>query len=105
MITTHVLDTVRGVPAGRIGVELDFFITGHGWREVGRGVTDNEGRIRDFGEPSAAGIYRLMFDIASYSADAFFPSIAVTFEVTDAKQHYHVPILLSRFGYTVYRGS
>lgn len=95
---------MRGVPARRIGVELDVFITGHGWREVGRGVTDDEGRIQDFGEPSAVGIYRLMFDIASYSAEAFFPSIAVTFEVTDTKQVFHVPVLLSRFGYTVYRG-
>ncbi len=104
MITTQVSDTVHGVPAVRIGVELDFFITGHGWREVGRGVTDDGGHIRDFGEPPAAGLYRLMFDIAGYAADAFFPSIAVTFEVGDPKQHYHVPLLFSAFGYTVYRG-
>jgi 5-hydroxyisourate hydrolase len=104
MITTQVLDTALGAPAARIGVELDFFITGHGWREVGRGVTDDEGRVRDFGEPHAAGIYRLMFDVASHSAEAFFPSIAVTFEISEPKDHYHVRLLLSPFGYTVYRG-
>ncbi len=105
MIATQVLDTVTGSPASRIGVELDYFITGHGWRQVGRGVSDDQGRVRDFGEPAAAGIYRLMFDIASYSEEAFFPSIAITFEITDPAEHYPVTLLLSRFGYTVYRGS
>ena len=105
MITTHVLDTAQGRPAARMPVELDIFITGHGWREVGRGFTNAEGRIVDFGEPAAPGVYRLMFDIASYLPDAFFPSAAVTFEVRDPEQHYHVPLLLSPFGYTTYRGS
>jgi 5-hydroxyisourate hydrolase len=105
MITTHVLDTARGRPASRVPVELDYFITGQGWREVGRGVTSNEGRILDFGEPAAAGVYRLMFDVASYDAECFFPSIAVTFDVHDPNEHYHVPLLLSPFGYSTYRGS
>ena len=105
MITTHVLDTARGRPAALVPVELDFFITGHGWREVGRGITNNEGRIADFGEPAAAGIYRLMFDVASYSPEAFFPSIAITFHVVDPEEHYHVPLLMSPFGYSTYRGS
>ena len=51
MITTHVLDIARGCPAGRIPVELDLFITGQGWREVGHGLTNDEGSIADFGEP------------------------------------------------------
>jgi 5-hydroxyisourate hydrolase len=105
MITTHVLDTARGRPASRVPVELDVFITGQGWREVGRGLTSNEGRILDFGEPAAAGVYRLMFDVASYEPDSFFPSIAVTFDVRDPGSHYHVPLLLSPYGYTTYRGS
>ena len=105
MITTHVLDVARGRPAQRVPVELDLFITGIGWREIGRGLTNDQGRIEDFGEPSAAGVYRLMFDVASYQPDAFFPSIAITFQVTDADDHYHVPLLLSPFGYSTYRGS
>jgi 5-hydroxyisourate hydrolase len=105
MITTHVLDTGRGRPASRVAVELDVFITGHGWREVGRGVTNDEGRVLSFGEPAAEGVYRLMFDVASYDPGVFFPSIAITFEVRDAADHFHVPLLLSRYGYTAYRGT
>jgi 5-hydroxyisourate hydrolase len=105
MISTHVLDTARGCPAGRVPVELDIFITGQGWREVGSGLTSNEGRILDFGEPAAVGVYRLMFDVASYLPDAFFPSIAITIDVRDAGDHYHIPLLLSPFGYSTYRGS
>lgn len=105
MITTDVLDTARGVPAARVLVELDLFITGQGWREVGRGFTNTDGRIHEFGEPPAAGVYRLMFDVASYIPDAFFPSIAITFEVRDPSDKYHVPLLLSPFGYSTYRGT
>lgn len=104
MITTQVLDTARGRPAARIPVELDFFITGHGWKEVGRGITNEEGRILEFGEPSAGGVYRMMFDVASYEPDAFFPSIAVTIEVRDPNQRYHVPLMMSPFGYSTHRG-
>ena len=105
MITTHVLDTVQGAPAARLPVELDFFITGHGWREVGHGLTNDEGRILEFGEPAAAGVYRLMFDVAAYTPRCFFPSVTVTFEVRDPNQRYHIPLLLSAYGYTTYRGS
>jgi 5-hydroxyisourate hydrolase len=105
MITTHVLDTARGLPAALIPVQLDMFITGHGWREIGHGITNDDGRIGDFGEPAASGVYRLMFDIAAYLPSAFFPSIAVTFEVRDPNDHYHLPLLLSPFGYSTYRGS
>lgn len=105
MITTHVLDTSTGRPAERIPVELDVFISGHGWRDVGRGVTNRDGRILDFGEPAAAGVYRLMFDVGVHIADAFFPTISITFEVRDPTDDYHIPLLLSPFGYTIYRGS
>jgi 5-hydroxyisourate hydrolase len=104
MITTHILDTAQGRPAPHIPVELDVFITGYGWYEVGRGVTNDEGQILDFGEPAAAGLYRLMFDVAAYMPRAFFPSIAIAFEVRDPAEHYHVPLLLSPFGYSTYRG-
>jgi 5-hydroxyisourate hydrolase len=103
MITTQVQDAARGVPAARIPVELDFFITGQGWKEVGHGLTNVEGRISEFGEPGAPGIYRLTYDIASYIPDAFFPSIAVTFDVRDVTEVYHVPLVLSPFGYSTCR--
>jgi 5-hydroxyisourate hydrolase len=105
MITTHVLDVARGTPAPLIPVELDIFITGHGWRDAGRGVTNPDGRVLDFGEDAAPGIYRLSFDVAVYNAEAFFPTIAITFEVRDVNENYHVPLLLSPYGYTTYRGS
>jgi 5-hydroxyisourate hydrolase len=104
MISTQVMDTARGRPAGRIPVELDFFITGHGWKEVGRGITNDEGRILEFGENPAAGVYRMMFDVAAYMPDSLFPTIAVTIEVRDPKQQYHVPLLMSPFGYSTFRG-
>ncbi len=105
MITTHVIDTATGGPAARIPVELDVFVSGHGWRDAGRGVTNGDGRVLDFGETAAPGIYRLMFDVAVHIPDAFFPTISITFEVRDEKEHHHVPLLLSPFGYTTYRGS
>ncbi len=104
MITTERDGHRAGVPVARVAVELDLFITGQGWREVGRGFTDTEGQIDEFGEPAVAGVYRLMFDVASYIPDAFFPSIAITFEVRDATEKYHLPLLLSPFGYSTYLG-
>jgi len=105
MITTQVLDTARGAPAARIPVQLDVFITGQGWHEVGHAVTGSDGRALDFGEPAVAGIYRLMFDVAVYMPDAFYPSIAITFEVHQPGDQYHLPLLLSPYGYSTYRGS
>lgn len=104
MITTQVLDTSRGTAAVRIPVQLDYFVTGEGWREVGHGVTNGDGQITEFGEPPAAGIYRLMFDVASYYPNAFFPSIAVVIDVRDAAGHYHIPLLIGPYGYSAYRG-
>ena len=105
MITTQVTDTGRGMAAFRVPVQLDAFITGQGWVEVGYGLTNNEGRIQDFGEPKAAGVYRLMFDIAAYTSEAFFPSIAITFEVRNPDERYHVPLVLSPYGYSTHRES
>ena len=105
MITTHVLDTARGAPAARIPVQLDLFITGQGWREVGYGLTSEDGRVLDFGEPPVQGVYRMMFDVAAYVPQAFYPSIAVTFEVRNPNDRYHMPLLLSPYGYSTYRGS
>jgi 5-hydroxyisourate hydrolase-like protein (transthyretin family) len=103
MIITSVYDVSRGVPATRVPVELDLFITGQGWREVGHGVTNSEGVVGDFGEPAVAGLYRLMFDVAAYLPDACFPSVAIVVDIRDPSVAHRIPVALSRFGYSVHR--
>jgi 5-hydroxyisourate hydrolase len=103
MITTQVLDTARGAPAVRLPVQLDVFISGQGWFEVGHGLTDHEGFLLDFAEPESEGLYRLMFDVGAYMPHCFYPSITITFEIRDPKERYHLPLLLSPFGYSTYR--
>lgn len=104
MITTQVFDAARGAPAARLPVDLDYFISGHGWKETGHGLTNADGQVVGFGEPPAIGVYRLTFDVAAYMPHAFFPSIAVVFEVHNASEDFHLPLLLSPFSYTVHRG-
>ena len=107
-ITTHVLDLSRGEPAARIDVRLECRTgTAASWRLLAQTATDDDGRVRDWPETPAAtpGIYRLTFATAGRFTQSFYPEISVTFQVTDAAQHYHVPLLLSPFGYTIYRGS
>jgi 5-hydroxyisourate hydrolase len=109
-ITTHVLDTSRGRPAEGVPVVLEARAGAEGWQERGRGTTDADGRLRDLTkEPLAAGVYRLTFDTAAYfrarGVPTFYPTVAVVFEVTSPAQHHHVPLLLSPFGYSTYRGS
>lgn len=105
MITTQVVDTSRGEPAAHLPVDLDFFVTGHGWRQVGHGATDRDGFIRDFDEPAVAGIYRLVFDVAHYDADSMFPSISVTFEIHDPSLGCHLPLIVNTYGYSTYRAN
>ncbi len=105
-ITTHVLDTARGVPAAGVAVRLER-ITAAGPDELASGRTDDDGRVSDLG-PAALqpGTYRLVFDTGGYlGRQAFFPEAAVTFRVAGQAAHYHVPLLLSPFGYSTYRGS
>jgi 5-hydroxyisourate hydrolase len=111
-ITTHVLDTARGRPASGVPVVLEVRDAGGGWREVGRGATDADGRLRELlpeGFAMAEGQYRLTFDTQAYfatdAAQAFYTEVVVSFVVRDAGAHYHVPLLLSPFGYSTYRGS
>jgi len=102
-ITTHVLDIARGRPAAGVPVRLELR-DGDAWREIGRGTTDDDGRLRTLTGPSIeAGTYRITFDTRDRSD--FFPEVAIVFVVSDAAQHYHVPLLLSPFGYSTYRGS
>ncbi len=111
-ITTHVLDVARGRPGAGVPVALER-LTGPGaWAPLGHGTTDGEGRIRDLLPPGSTlerGTYRITFDTAAYfralRVEAFFPEVRVAFEVRDPAQHYHVPLLLSPFGYSTYRGS
>lgn len=108
-ITTHVLDTTRGVPAEGVAVELSVR-EGGDWRPLASGVTDADGRITTLGpEAVANGEYRLRFEVGDYfarrSTETFFPEIDLTFIVAEEGRHYHVPLLLSPFAYSTYRGS
>jgi 5-hydroxyisourate hydrolase len=111
MITTHVLDTALGTPAVGVTVILEMRQASE-WSPIGRGTTDSSGRLMTLtGElPIAPGIYRLTFDIAAYHRDhginmPFFPEVKIAFNVRDTAEHYHVPLLLSPFGYSTYRGA
>lgn len=108
MITTHILDTSRGKPAANVGVKLEAR-RDDAWIEVGRGETDGDGRCKTLTTaPVPDGLYRLCFDTGSYyrerHTETFFPEVVILFTVTEG-QHYHVPLLLSPFGYSTYRGS
>jgi 5-hydroxyisourate hydrolase len=110
-ITTHVLDTARGRPAAGVAIVLERVAEGAA-TTIGRGVTDADGRLRDLlpaGAPLDAGTYRLGFDTGGYFAaqgvESFYPEVAIVFLVKSGGEHYHVPLLLSPFGYSTYRGS
>lgn len=98
-ITTHVLDTAKGRPATGIRVILT-----RDESLVFDGVTDDDGRAR-LAERAEPGTYRLTFDTGTYNPGGFFPEAIIVFRIDDAEQHYHVPLLLSPFGYSTYRGS
>ncbi|MEM8931623.1 MAG: hydroxyisourate hydrolase [Acidobacteriota bacterium] len=110
-ITTHVLDLAAGLPAAGVDALLeqrhdDAFVA------LGRGTTDDDGRIGDL-LPSdhtlASGVYRLTFEIGPYleaqGDPGFYPVASIVFRVGDPTEHYHVPLLLSPYGYSTYRGS
>jgi 5-hydroxyisourate hydrolase len=110
-ITTHVLDTARGRPASGVPVVLEIR-SEEGWRELGRAATDDDGRVRQLlpaGFSLTGGSYRLTFQTETYfttlEIEGFYPEVSIVFEVRDAAQHHHVPLLLSPFGYSTYRGS
>ena len=110
-ITTHVLDTSRGCPAKGVPVTLEAQ-DNRGWKSIGRGTTDVDGRINAFGFGNAqfqSGVYRLIFDTQEYFSGqnlrSFYPQVIVQFKIEDPNQHYHVPLLLSPFAYSTYRGS
>ena len=110
-ISTHVLDTSTGRPASGVLVALKrTFTQGRSWDSVGSGITDENGRIPSVLDPAESldpGTYQLIFHVADYFEDRehFHPEIAIQFLVRDPDAHYHVPLLLSPYGYTTYRGS
>ena len=109
-ISTHVLDTSEGQPARGVAVRLERQSANQSWATAGEGITDANGRIVQLlpsGGALEAGVYRLTFRVADYFSgeDCFYPEVTVPFIVRDASAHYHVPLLLSPYGYTTYRGS
>lgn len=110
MITTHVLDTATGRPGKSIAIELERIEHGT-WHLIGGGITDDDGRLRTLTPQGAVppGRYRIRFQTGPYfaaqSVSGFFPVVEIQFTVLDGEQHYHVPLLLSPYGFSTYRGS
>jgi 5-hydroxyisourate hydrolase len=108
-LSTHVLDATSGRPAPNVALTLHRWAQ-TGWEPVGEGFTDDDGRCRTLA-PSGlqAAIYRLVFDTGAYFAASgqrgFYPEVSIVFEVTEPTRHHHVPLLLSPFAYSTYRGS
>lgn len=108
-LSTHVLDAVSGNPAADVRVTLARRTGGADWAELVSATTDTDGRVRELAPAGLEpGTYRLVFDTAGYFAatgqSGFYPEVAITFTADDDR-HYHVPLLLSPFAFSTYRGS
>ena len=108
-LSTHVLDTARGRPAAGVRVTVELR-DGDGWRGVGGGVTDADGRVPGLLEGElSAGTHRLTFETGAWfqaqGVAGFYPEVTVVCQIEDPGTHYHVPLLLSPYGYSTYRGS
>ena len=108
-VTTHILDTSRGRAAAGIPVRLEVRSDAGEWTAVSNAVSDPDGRATLLDSAARPGTWRLTFDTASYfdqiGVAGFYPEVQVVFRVRDAAAHHHVPLLLSPFGYSTYRGS
>ena len=112
-VTTHVLDATRGCPAEGVPVRLERWSPSPamaGPLLLAEARTDGDGRVRELGpEALPAGDYRIVFDTGSYfrrlGTASFYPEVSIVFSVADASDHYHVPLLLSPFAFSTYRGS
>lgn len=111
-ITTHVLDTSRGRPAAGVSVSLFRQYEPENWHIIGKGTTDADGRLKFSlfeGKVLEEGFYRLRFHTGAYfkaqGVEGFYPTVELIFHVRDAAEHHHVPLLLSPYGYSTYRGS
>jgi 5-hydroxyisourate hydrolase len=109
-ITSHVLDTSLGLPVAGLSVSLARLVAGK-FEAIGQAVTDQDGRVKQLMGNAAleAGVYRLSFETGAHyrraGRDAFYEQVEIQFRVENASEHYHVPLLLSPFGYSTYRGS
>ncbi|KZX19739.1 hydroxyisourate hydrolase [Rathayibacter tanaceti] len=108
-VTTHVLDAVRGLPAQKVPVALEAG-SSSGWQRLVEARTDADGRVSAFGpERLPAGVYRVVFDTATWFAasgtESFYPEVVVAFRLDEGTEHVHIPLLLSPFAYSTYRGS
>jgi 5-hydroxyisourate hydrolase len=103
-LSTHVLDATLGTPAAGVPVRL-----ARDGETLAEAVTDEDGRVRELDACAAVGAYRVTFDTGAYFAatgqQGFYPEVTITFNVTDPAVHYHVPLLLSPYAYSTYRGS
>lgn len=109
-ISTHILDLAQGVGGKAVPVILSKRSAAGSWQKIGTAITDSDGRVRSFGSANAfdVGVYRLQFDMSDYpnaEASPFFPEITVIFQVADKAGHYHVPVVVSPYGYSTYRGN
>lgn len=104
-VSTHVLDTVTGRPAAGVAVTLELVDAGS-TETLASTSTDDDGRVADLlgGNRLRTGVYRLTFNTAAYG-NQFYPEVSIVFRVSDADQHHHIPLLLSEYGYSTYRGS
>lgn len=110
-ITTHILDTTRGLPAQNVPITL-YAQQGSHWEELGGGITNKDGRLPSLLADNvklAAGIYRMHFETSIYfnanKEQGFYPYVDIVFELDGKGEHYHIPLLLTAFGYSTYRGS
>ncbi len=105
MISTHILDTTKGLPASDVPVVLEKQ-EGVSWKTIGTDKTNSDGRIV-FNCPKEQGIYRLTFHIEDYygAHEHFFMNTPIIFKITNTERKYHVPLLLNPYGYSTYRGS
>lgn len=108
-ITTHILDTTRGKPAA--GITVSFYEkVGLEWVQVAEGITSSDGRIMNLLDdtPLPIGVYKMRFSTEAYfkilGVESFYPCVEIIFEI-DSTEHYHIPLLLSPYGYSTYRGS
>ena len=111
-ISTHILDTARGKPANGVAVYLESQKIDETWEQLTHAWTDEEGRVKPFfllEAPLKGGTYRLVFDTESYfsalDSNCFYPQVCVVFNIGDDPQHYHIPLLISPYGYSTYRGT
>ncbi len=104
-VSTHVLDAARGRPAAGVEVVLESS-DGDEWRQIAHDYTGADGRIAHLTGPAPTGVYRVRFAVEDYlGEDTFFPEVVIVFRIRDSGEHHHVPLLLSPYAYSTYRGS